>query len=246
MTSPTYEAALAAKAEELNTTAVGKFLAQVYRRIRAERSDVIGRIICRLVALSEGGQYESGSLRRIMSDRHDVHVGAYSYGECFRPGAFPPQVTVGRYSTIAPGVRVFNQNHPIDQLSTHPFFYLPELGYTDDVLPPRHTLEIGHDVWLGQNAIVTPGCRRIGNGAIVGAGAVVTKNVPPFAIVVGVPAAVVRFRFSSVTIKAIEESAWWDHPAQQLSSRSLKSLAPTRRTIVPGRSMRTADAAPNR
>ena len=56
-------------------------------------------------------------------------------------------------------------------------------------------LEIGHDVWMGQQAIILPGCKKIGNGAIIGGGSIVTHDVPPYAIVVGNPARVIRYRF---------------------------------------------------
>ncbi|MEM6315025.1 MAG: antibiotic acetyltransferase, partial [Planctomycetota bacterium] len=133
-----------------------------------------------------------------------------SYGACFEPGAWPPGVVVGRYTSVAQGVRVFNQNHPLGWLSTHPFFYDPRLGVCRDNPLQRHTLHIGHDVWLGQNAIITPGCRRIGNGAVVGAGAVVTKDVEPFAIVAGNPARVLRKRFDDDTCASINAAGWWE------------------------------------
>ncbi|MGE3109785.1 MAG: antibiotic acetyltransferase [Phycisphaerales bacterium] len=171
------------------------------------------RLLNRSVSLAcrlEGGQMWSATAREILRARCGVVIGAYSYGECFVPYSFPAGVVVGRYVSIANGVRIFLRNHPMDRLSTHPFFFNSRLGVigTDNVT--NHGFEIGADAWIGENAIVTPGCRRVGIGAVVGAGAVVTKDVPDFAIVVGNPARVVRMRFDEVTCEAIRGSRWWE------------------------------------
>jgi acetyltransferase-like isoleucine patch superfamily enzyme len=75
---------------------------------------------------------------------------------------------------------------------------------------PRGRLEIGHDAWLGVNSIITTGCHRIGIGAVVGAGAVVTKDVPDFAIVGGNPARILRYRFPEDLRQRILDSRWWE------------------------------------
>src|ERR1017187_4066715 len=143
----------------------------------------------------EGGAFYSSTLRRILERYHGVRVGAYSYGECMVPGSWPAGVRVGRYVSVAPGVRVFLRNHPYDRLSMHPFFYNKKLGWVAEDTITSGTLEIGHDAWIGERVIITPGCRRIGIGAVVGAGAVVTKDVPDFAMVGGNPARLIRYRF---------------------------------------------------
>jgi hypothetical protein len=76
---------------------------------------------------------------------------------------------------------------------------------------------LGHDVWIGHGAILLPGV-SVGNGAAIGAGAVVSKDVPPFAIVVGVPGRVLRYRFAPETIAALERIAWWDWPHDRLGA----------------------------
>ncbi|MCY2954777.1 MAG: CatB-related O-acetyltransferase [Planctomycetota bacterium] len=166
----------------------------------------------------EDGQFHSATIRRILARYYRVRVGAYSYGDCLVPGAFPENVSVGRYVSVAMGVRIIRRNHPTDCLSTHPFFFNSRLGYLKaDNLPVRH-LEIGHDVWIGTGAVVTPGCSRIGIGAIIGAGAIVTRDVADFAIVVGNPAKALRYRFPEAVRGLILKSRWWELPAGEVAA----------------------------
>ncbi|MCK5509066.1 MAG: hypothetical protein KAI50_11185 [Desulfobacterales bacterium] len=82
----------------------------------------------------------------------------------------------------------------------------------------RNELIVGHDVWLGSNAIICSGCHRIGNGAVVGAGAVVTKDVPDYAIVGGNPAMVIKIRFCDSIIAKLLESEWWLLPFEKIKT----------------------------
>jgi len=77
-------------------------------------------------------------------------------------------------------------------------------------------LVVGNDVWIGQNALILPSVRKIGDGVVIGAGAVVTKDVPDFAIVAGNPASVLKYRFSKTTMDKIKKSAWWDSSIDEL------------------------------
>ncbi len=178
--------------------------------IRAYGWRPLRRLCWALVTRLEAGEFYSATLRQILDVYHGVRVGAYSYGECMVPGSFPPGVTVGRYVSIAAGVRVLLRNHPLDWLSTHPFFFNSKLGWIEMEPIAPGKLEIAHDAWIGANAIITPGCAKIGIGAVVAAGAVVTRNVPDFAIVAGCPARILRFRFPEVIQNMVRDSRWWE------------------------------------
>jgi len=148
--------------------------------------------------------------------------GAYSYG-CFNISAFPSGTSIGVYCSIADGVSCLRRNHPYDRLSQHPFFYNQYLGFvTKDTIEDNgdNPLTIGHDVWIGRNTTILPGCKYIGHGAIIGAGAIVTKDVPNFAIVGGNPAKIIKYRFSEEVQNTILKSPWWHLSIQQLMNSS--------------------------
>lgn len=190
-------------------SALSEFIVAAYkqRRLRGSCFSLAFRL--------EGDQFYSATARKILSKYHHVTVGAYSYGACFTPGHFDPGTSIGRYVSIGPGVRVFLRNHPYDRLSMHPFFYNSKLGWLPNDNVSFGTLEIGHDAWIGANSIFTPGCAKVGVGAIVGAGSVVTKDVPDFAIVAGNPARVLRRRFAESICCSILESKWWEKPIEE-------------------------------
>jgi virginiamycin A acetyltransferase len=175
------------------------------------------RISLKLAFRLEGGEFFSATARKIFEEYHGVSIGAYSYGGCFIAGAFDRNAKIGRYVSIGPGVRVFLRNHPLDRLSLHPFFYNSKLGWIKEETNFYRTLTIEHDSWLGANSLVTPGCSRIGVGAVVAAGAVVTKDVPDFAVVAGNPAKILRFRFSPETMRRVLQSKWWERSIEECS-----------------------------
>lgn len=168
----------------------------------------------------------SATARKILHAHYGIAIGSYSYGECFVPGAFPVGTVVGRYVSIASGVRVFTRNHPMERLSLHPFFYNRHLGFVVEDTIQAGRLVIEHEAWIGERAIVTPGCQRIGIGAVVGAGAVVTKDVDDFAIVAGNPARVIRRRFDDATSERLLASRWWERPVHELSEHLDDLLKP--------------------
>lgn len=123
--------------------------------------------------------------------------------------------TIGKFCCLGPEVVVGLGRHPSSQfVSSHPAFY-STMGQSGTRFVDRmkfdeyRPIEIGNDVWIGMRAIILDGV-KIGNGAIVGAGAVVTSDVPPYAIVAGIPAQLVRYRFSPDIIARLESLKWWD------------------------------------
>ena len=121
---------------------------------------------------------------------------------------------VGRFCSIGPGVRCGLGRHPVDYVSTHPMFFstakqaqitFADNLYYEELLP----IEIGSDVWIGANAVILDGV-KIGDGAIIAAGAVVNKDVSPYAIVGGVPARVIKYRFTPDEVEVLLNFKWWD------------------------------------
>lgn len=129
---------------------------------------------------------------------------------------------IGAYCSIGPNVMLGGLGkHPLDKLSTHPAFYSSRLQAgkslvnfdSEDELP---RVTVGNDVWIGAGSIVLDGL-TIGDGAVIAAGAVVTKDVPPYAIVGGVPARLIRYRFDEPTIEALLAWRWWELPPDRLA-----------------------------
>ena len=130
---------------------------------------------------------------------------------------------IGKWCSIAPEVKIIKGNHPTRKyVSTYPLFYskrfninlnfktkntFDEFSYVDG--ENKWFCEIGNDVWIGEKSSIINGV-KIGNGAIVAAGSVVTKDVPPYAIVGCVPAKIIRYRFSDEQIKKLEKIQWWN------------------------------------
>jgi hypothetical protein len=143
----------------------------------------------------------------------------YTYGECLKPRLLPEGTQIGNYCSIANDFLVLRHNHPTDRISQHPFFSNKSFGLLDRDNIKGSTdnpLAIGHDVWIGARVIVLAKCRRIGDGAVIGAGSVVTRDVEPFTIVAGNPARVLRPRFPEDMANRIAESKWWLRPLSEL------------------------------
>lgn len=120
---------------------------------------------------------------------------------------------VGKFSSLSWNTTISAAHHPKEYLSQHEFLYEKRHGIVKkELYDPHHKkVVIGNDVWIGANAIVMPGI-TISDGAIVGAGAVVTKDVPAYAIVAGIPAKIIKYRFGITTIKELLKIKWWNLP----------------------------------
>ena len=150
----------------------------------------------------------------IRDSYYGVDIGMGSYG-CFVNGLFPRGCSIGAYCSIAQNVKYLSANHPINYACMHPIFYNSAVSVgVKDV--PRSKIEIGNDVWIGYGTIILSGCTKIGNGVVIGAGSIVTRDIPAYSIVCGSPARVIRKRFDDETIEIIEQSKWWELPGDEL------------------------------
>jgi phosphonate metabolism protein (transferase hexapeptide repeat family) len=183
----------------------------------------------------------SASLRGVILGRYteikervqfwESELGDYSYIERHGEVIY---ASIGKFCAIASDVRINALNHPIERISQHKFTYRPNEYFTGAKIDKayresrqRERVEIGHDVWIGHGAIILPGV-RIGHGAVVAAGAVVTRDVEPYAIVAGVPARFLRWRFAPDVSSRIIALAWWDWDHERLAGAvgDMRELAP--------------------
>lgn len=132
------------------------------------------------------------------------------------------KLTIGKFCALGTGTKFImnGANHRMDGPSTFPF---PIFGgsWADHMdllggLPSKGDTTVGHDVWFGYNSLIMPGV-KIGHGAIIASGSVVTEDVPDFAIVGGNPAKVIKKRFDDATIEMLLDTAWWDWPMEKIT-----------------------------
>lgn len=179
-------------------------------------------------------------LKNIIINPH-IEVGDYTYYDDFAdPHSFEKNVLynfpfvddkliIGKFCSIASGAKFIlnGGNHRIDRFTTYPFeiFGNSWKHVQPDAYPNKGNIVIGSDVWLGYNTVIMPGV-NIGHGAIIGTCAVVTKDVPPYAIVGGNPAQVIRYRFDDETIHILLGIAWWDWEIEKIT-RNLSTICQT-------------------
>lgn len=167
---------------------------------------------------------------------NDVKLNHCSIGLCsyINEASRLSYTKVGRFCSIADNVKVCLGNHPTrDFVTTFPAFYYDttnELGYTFHKSSPLYThifpivdeseefqVVIGNDVWIASNVLLLGGV-KIGDGAIVGAGSVVVKDVEPYSIVAGNPAKLIRKRFTPAQIDSLEKMSWWNQPYDRIKA----------------------------
>ena len=171
-------------------------------------------------------------LKAIVDDPN-VEVGDYSYyddsrgpqhflARCVRYH-FPfvgDRLVIGKFVAIAQGAQFImnGANHAMDGLSTYPFAafgFVPGEEFGDQAGTLKGDIRIGNDVWIGREAVIMPGV-TVGDGAIVGARAVVSRNVPPYGVAVGNPARTVKHRFDADTVATLLAVRWWDWPVEAI------------------------------
>jgi len=151
-----------------------------------------------------------------------VDVGEYTYGlrrECFFSYHPEDRVRIGKFCSIADGVKFVFGEHRTNGVSTFPLraMCFGDKPHADAI--SKGDIVVGHDVWIGANAIVLSGV-KIGNGAVIAAGAVVCKDVPSYSICGGVPAKVIKMRFPDDEIAALEKIQWWNWPIEKIKANS--------------------------
>ncbi|MBR2374017.1 MAG: CatB-related O-acetyltransferase [Lentisphaeria bacterium] len=145
---------------------------------------------------------------------------AIGFGTYIAPGVHirDKRTVIGKYCSIARNSTIGTGRHPLDALSTHSMVHRECCTEAGPIgLAPENRVEfeqtlpvtVGSDVWIGLNAVIMDGI-KIGNGAVIGTNAIVTKDVPPYAIVVGIPAKVLRYRFDDETVARLEKLRWFD------------------------------------
>jgi virginiamycin A acetyltransferase len=173
---------------------------------------------------------------------HLIDVGRYSYADCEGdPEPFerrcvrylygPQKLRIGSFTTIGPEVRILmpGGNHPMVGPSTYPFTMFGG-AWADATLETFLAIEqqgdtvIGNDVWIGREAMVLPGV-TIGDGAVIGARSVVTRDVEPYQIVAGNPARTVRQRFSDDEVAELLRIRWWDWPIEHITEHAAAIMA---------------------
>lgn len=191
-------------------------LRRIWYRIRYP-----GIQICPGATVGGGIRYGSHVVLCHHAAVHGVTIGSHTY---VGTQAHVQYATIGSFVSIGPEVRIGLGSHPVHMVSTYPSFYASNASTVVPLNKDVHVREyspvtIGSDVWIGARAMVVDGV-EIGHGAVVAAGAVVTKSVPAYAIVGGVPARVIRYRFAPEVISALLETAWWNWPYELIRERA--------------------------
>ncbi len=137
-------------------------------------------------------------------------IGDYSY---INRNTSIRNTEIGKFCSIGPNVQIILGKHPFDFVSSHPVFYAKNKPFktfaNKNYIEEYGHVTIGNDVWIGEGALIPSGV-SIGNGAVITARAVVTRDVEPYSVVGGVPAKHIKYRFGQETIKKINEAKWWN------------------------------------
>ncbi|WP_343251750.1 CatB-related O-acetyltransferase [Mycoplasma amphoriforme] len=185
--------------------------------------------------LANGQPYEDlGIIANIPNLPDHVQIGAYTYyhsltgahnfvRDCVFYATADDRLIIGKFCSLAWKVKfIFNAAHHFSQLfTTYPFFLFDPKVYHQAIAGQnirdinKGPIVVGNDVWIGHAATIMPGV-QIGDGAIIGTNALVTKNVPAYAVVGGNPAKIIKYRFGDDDIKKLLEMKWWDWDFQQI------------------------------
>lgn len=179
-------------------------------------SSISGSIISDNVTISNNCSISNSIIRENAfvyqsSSLHEVEVGRFSY---VGRNSILAQTTIGRFCSLGPELLCGPGEHPTDYVSSSPLFFSTRkqcgVSFSDkNYFEEKKAVTIGHDVWISARVLIRDGM-NIGHGAIIGAGAIVLADVPSYGIVGGVPAKLIRFRFSEDIIEKLLEIKWWE------------------------------------
>ena len=186
---------------------------------------------CEIVNCEFGEYVEIGG----QSYMENVVMGDYSYSCDF---CIFQNAVIGKFANIAAMVRIGPTAHPMDRAALHHFTYRrAKYGFAEEddheffERRKAKSAYIGRDTWIGHGAIIMPGV-KIGDGSVIGAGAVVTKDVPDYSVYAGCPARRIRRRFDEATASRLKEIAWWDWDRDTLKKRLNDFLLPAGQFIA--------------
>jgi acetyltransferase-like isoleucine patch superfamily enzyme len=167
------------------------------------------------------GAYQSGLYQKELKSG-TLQIGKHTYGSptihSYRGSE--RKVIIGSYCSVGPDVTIITGGiHPPDWVSTYPFRAKWKLsGAFEDGMPSSNgEVIIGNDVWIGSQVTILSGI-KVGDGAIIATGAVVTRDVPPYSIVGGVPARVIKYRFNEEQVKRLLAISWWQWDEEKIKS----------------------------
>jgi len=174
------------------------------------------------VSVGDFSHVKQSSLRKnVRIDRYN-HIDGCTVGRFSYTGrnVILLHSTIGAFCSLSWNVTVGGANHDYSRITQHSFLYdansfiRPDM---QDIAYSRYSgcVSLGNDVWLGAGVVVARGV-KIGDGAVVGANSVVTKDVPPYAVVVGAPARIIKYRFEKNTVELLLRLKWWDWPIDKI------------------------------
>ncbi len=203
------------------------FIKKVLEIANEGARDIENKIRFKKAIIEKGCSFDSKSiihpdvhlLENCIINNSEIHSYTYLGKNCLIQNT-----SIGKFCSIANDVLIGLGNHPLDLLSTSPLFYRVNnplqinLIKKDVDLIEYKPISVGNDVWIGTRAIVMDGV-SVGHGAVIAANSVVTKNVPPFAVVGGIPAKIIKYRFSTNKIEEIIKSKWWDTNIETITTK---------------------------
>lgn len=194
-----------------------RFLRKKFRRLHEKAKKTSAKRQYKL-KLEKAHPLERGKIQ--FEERYplcEMGYGSYGMPDVFNAHEHGCKLTIGKFCSIADGVKIIlGGRHIVNWVTTSPIWILDnEIKLTHTLPKYKNSVIIENDVWIATNSLILSPV-TLGNGCVVAAGSVVTKDVPPYAIVAGNPAKIVRYRFTEETIMKLLTTCWWERPCNEL------------------------------